>query len=102
MTASLGRISMRVKDPVPGRKASEGEESEMATCDVCGNDYPKAFRIIQADGTAATFDSFECAIHRIAPRCSHCGCSIIGHGVEADGAMYCCSHCARHATSSST
>jgi hypothetical protein len=40
----------------------------MATCEVCGNDYDKAFSITQADGTTATFDSFECAIHRDAPR----------------------------------
>lgn len=72
----------------------------MATCEVCGNDYDKAFSITQADGTTATFDSFECAIHRVAPRCAHCGCAIIGHGEEADGQMYCCAHCARHATDS--
>jgi hypothetical protein len=35
----------------------------MAICDVCGNDYDKAFRITQA-GKTLTFDSFECAIHR--------------------------------------
>jgi hypothetical protein len=39
----------------------------MATCDVCGNDYDKAFRITQA-GKTMTFDSFECAIHAMAPR----------------------------------
>ncbi len=33
----------------------------MARCDVCGNDYDKAFRVSQ--GTKImTFDSFECAI----------------------------------------
>jgi hypothetical protein len=69
----------------------------MATCEVCGNDYDKAFRITQADGTTSTFDSFECAIHQVAPRCAHCGCAIIGHGEEANGEMYCCAHCARHA-----
>ncbi len=40
------------------------------------------------------FDSFECAIHALAPRCAHCGCAIIGHGVEAQGAIFCCAHCA--------
>lgn len=66
----------------------------MARCDVCGNDYDKALRI-EAAGGAGTFDCFECAIHALAPRCAHCGCAIIGHGVEADGSMYCCAHCAR-------
>ena len=43
-----------------------------------------------------TFDSFECAIHAMAPRCAHCECRVVGHGVEAKGKMYCCAHCARH------
>jgi hypothetical protein len=25
------------------------------------------------------------------------GCRILGHGVQADGKIYCCAHCARHA-----
>lgn len=69
----------------------------MATCDVCGNDYDKAFRVRAADGTESTFDSFECAIHQLAPTCVHCGCRIIGHGVEADGRIFCCAHCANEA-----
>lgn len=67
----------------------------MARCDVCGNEYDKAFTITSADGTSRTFDSFECAIHAVAPTCAHCGCKVIGHGVEADGKIYCCAHCAR-------
>jgi hypothetical protein len=66
----------------------------MATCTVCGNDYDKAFRVHAADGREYTFDSFECAIQELAPTCAHCGCRIIGHGVEADGRMFCCAHCA--------
>jgi hypothetical protein len=31
----------------------------------------------------------------LAPVCPHCGCRVIGHGVEHDGAIYCCVHCAR-------
>src|SRR5262245_21808324 len=62
-------------------------------CDVCGNDYDKAFQIIRG-GETGTFDSFECAVHAMAPKCKHCGCMIIGHGLEARGAMYCCANCA--------
>jgi hypothetical protein len=40
------------------------------------------------------FDSFECAIHALAPGCEHCGCRVIGHGVEANGKFYCCASCA--------
>ena len=65
----------------------------MAQCEMCGNEYHKAFHIVM-DGKSHTFDSFECAIHALAPKCDHCGCRIIGHGVEADGRMFCCSHCA--------
>jgi hypothetical protein len=65
-------------------------------CDTCGNDYADAFQILMG-GNTYTFDSFECAIHKLAPLCAHCGCRIIGHGEERDGKIYCCSHCLRHA-----
>jgi len=65
----------------------------MARCDVCGNDYPKSFEVT-IQGDRHTFDSFECAIHMLAPTCDHCGCKIIGHGNEAGGKYYCCAHCA--------
>ncbi|MEO8293958.1 MAG: hypothetical protein ABI613_00490 [Gemmatimonadota bacterium] len=66
----------------------------MPKCYHCGNDYDKAFSITMSDGESYTFDSFECAIHAVAPRCAHCECRIIGHGVEHDGTFYCCAHCA--------
>jgi hypothetical protein len=65
----------------------------MATCEVCGNDYDKSFEVTRG-GESHTFDSFECAIHAMAPTCDHCDCRIIGHGVEADGRIFCCVHCA--------
>jgi Rieske Fe-S protein len=67
----------------------------MAVCDMCGNDYDKAFTVTTADGERHTYDSFECAIHQLAPTCSHCGCRIIGHGLEDDGTFFCCAHCAQ-------
>lgn len=66
----------------------------MSRCDVCGNEYDKAFTITEGS-RKGTYDSFECAIHGFAPRCVHCNCTIIGHGVEADGKFFCCAHCAR-------
>jgi len=69
----------------------------MARCEVCGNDYDKAFRVETSDGRQHTFDSFECAIHALAPRCEHCECRVIGHGIEKEGTFYCCAHCAEHA-----
>ncbi|HEY8147995.1 MAG TPA: hypothetical protein VIK51_03630 [Vicinamibacteria bacterium] len=65
----------------------------MARCSVCGNDYDKAFSVTLG-GQTRTFDSFECAIHALAPTCAHCKCKIIGHGAEKDGTFYCCAHCA--------
>ena len=67
----------------------------MAQCETCGNDYDKAFEVIMAN-VSHTFDSFECAVQALAPICRHCGCKIIGHGIEANGDMYCCVHCASH------
>lgn len=68
----------------------------MGVCEVCGNNYDKSFEVIAA-GEQHTFDSFECAIHRMAPICEHCGCRVIGHGTEVDGHFYCCANCARQA-----
>ena len=67
----------------------------MPICDVCGNDYDKAMEVKVAGSSPRTFDSFECAIHALAPTCEHCGCKIVGHGVEAGDAIYCCADCAR-------
>jgi hypothetical protein len=68
----------------------------MSTCEVCGNEYDKAFTVTK-DGAEHTFDSFECAIHALAPACAHCGCRIVGHGVEKGDVVYCCASCAKHA-----
>jgi hypothetical protein len=66
----------------------------MARCEVCGNDYDKSFEVT-AKGQRHTFDSFECAIHALAPTCAHCGCKVIGHGVEGDSRIFCCARCAK-------
>ena len=68
----------------------------MAKCEVCGNDYDLAFQVVTA-GVTHTFDSFECAIHKLAPICAHCGCKIVGHGMEKAGSFYCCANCATQA-----
>jgi hypothetical protein len=67
----------------------------MAKCDTCGNEYDKTFVVTVRD-KSYTFDSFECAIHKLAPTCEHCRCRIIGHGVESQGHLFCCVHCANH------
>ncbi|KAI5912062.1 hypothetical protein PA01_19605 (plasmid) [Azoarcus sp. PA01] len=47
--------------------------------------------------TRGDSDSFECAIHACAPACAHCGCKIVGHGVEGGGKYFCCVNCAKNA-----
>ena len=66
----------------------------MARCETCGNDYDKAFQVVKG-GESHTFDSFECAIHALAPVCASCGIRIVGHGLEKAGRVYCCAHCAQ-------
>ena len=65
--------------------------SSSVRCEMWGNDYDKVCQITAA-GQSHLFDSFECAIQIVAPSCVHCGCRIIGHDVEVDGAMFCCAH----------
>jgi hypothetical protein len=81
------------------------EAEKLLKCDTCGNDYDKAFTVSMPDLAGSmntnskktgTFDSFECAIHAFAPKCAHCGCRIVGHGVEDNGTMFCCASCAKH------
>ena len=77
--------------------AENPQEVAVAKCETCGNDYDKAF-VVEAAGVRHTFDSFECAIQKMAPICEHCKCRIIGHGIEVKGQWFCCAHCAREST----
>lgn len=70
----------------------------MAYCDTCGNEWSPIMRV-QIGERQMQFDCFECAITALAPRCSNCGCIVVGHGVTPQGHSAhetCCSeHCAR-------
>jgi hypothetical protein len=68
----------------------------MGLCEICGNDYDKTMQVT-VGGETHVFDSFECAIHALAPTCARCGCKIVGHGIESGEAFYCCAHCAHAA-----
>ena len=68
----------------------------MAQCETCGNEYDGSFDVIM-NGRKHTFDSFECAIHALAPTCKNCGIRVVGHGLQAGDDIYCCDHCAEHA-----
>ena len=66
----------------------------MSRCEICGNEYRKMLEI-RYQGRVGNFDSFECAIHGMAPTCEHCGCRVIGHGVELGERIFCCANCAQ-------
>ncbi|QIL89514.1 hypothetical protein GNX18_06900 [Microbulbifer sp. SH-1] len=68
----------------------------MNQCETCGNQYDKTMEITIGN-ESHTFDSFECAIQALAPRCDQCNTRILGHGTEAGGKFYCCAHCAARA-----
>ncbi len=70
------------------------------SCEVCGNTYDKTFDVTMG-GAKHTFDSFECAIQALAPKCGACQTRIVGHGVEEAGLIYCCASCAKKKGTSS-
>jgi hypothetical protein len=86
---AIGSADGTTVQPLPETAAGTRDH----VCEHCGNEYDKAFKVV-VGGTAHVFDSFECAIHMLAPRCAHCQCTIIGHGVESGGRYFCCVHCA--------
>jgi hypothetical protein len=66
----------------------------MARGEPCGHHYGKACAIALA-GHLPAFDNVACAMQALAPRREHCGCRIIGRGVEADGPIDGYAHGAR-------
>jgi len=81
---------------IPQQPSRSGEALEMNSCEVCGNRYDKTFTVTTATGEEHIFDSFECAIHALAPACAHCDCRVIGHGIENGENIFCCANCAKH------
>lgn len=73
--------------------------SANVACATCGNTYDEPI-VVEVRGERLLFDCFECAIHRLAPTCSACGCRVIGHGVQVDDTIYCCASCARRSRDS--
>jgi hypothetical protein len=66
----------------------------MHRCDNCGNAYKNPFKLT-LKAQDYFFDSFECAIQKLAPHCLNCDTRIIGHGLESGGEIFCCAGCAR-------
>jgi hypothetical protein len=92
---AAGEANMSLVSAAPDTKDTKKDTKKdpLARCEVCGNDCESPMEI-RLRGRVAIFDCFECAIHLLALACARCRCRIIGHGVEAAGSIYCCSHCA--------
>ena len=72
-----------------------------ARCETCGNEYDKAIEVVIA-GQPHTFDSLECAVEALAPRCAHCNVRVIDHSdLGAAVAHYCYAHSPGEVSSSS-
>ena len=63
------------------------------SCEVCGNDQGKCFEV-RLGGDRHVFDSFECEMCALTPRCGHCGCELVGHGIVLENTIYCSYQCA--------
>ena len=63
-----------------------------ARCETCGNEYDESIEVVVA-GQPHTFDSLECAIEALAPRCAHCNVKVIDHSGFGPGLPhYCYAH----------
>ena len=78
--ALVCKPAYRIPTPLSNRK--ERQRWPSARCVATSTTSPSRF---MPKERTHIFDSFECAIHALAPTCAHCSCRVIGHGVEADG-----------------
>jgi hypothetical protein len=67
-------------------------ENENEKCLNCGSSIEKDY-ILFINGAEYSFDSFECAVNFVAPRCSHCQSVIFGTGLKDAGVMFCNTTC---------
>ncbi len=63
------------------------------SCEVCGKSDEECFEV-HLGGERHVFDSFECAIRGLMPKCPLCGSLLLGSGVEAGDRAYCSYACA--------
>ena len=63
------------------------------SCEVCGKDQERCFEV-HLGGERHVFDSFECAIRGLMPKCSSCGSMLLGPGLLFENMHYCSYSCA--------
>ena len=73
--------------------SKDKNRQELTSCEVCGNDQTQCFEV-RLGGERHVFDSFECAMRAFSPRCGHCGCKLLGHGIVLGDTLYCSHQCA--------
>ena len=65
-----------------------------ARCVNCGVNIEKDY-ILFINGSEFTFDSFECAINFVAPRCLNCNTIVMGRGVQMGNDIFCSKECSK-------
>ncbi len=63
------------------------------SCEVCGKSEDKCFEV-HLGGERHVFDSFECAIRGLMPKCPLCGNLLLGAAVQVGSLTYCSYACA--------
>jgi hypothetical protein len=74
----------------------------MAICETCGKDSRDAFQVSMGGGTAHIFDTCECAIKALAPKCAQCGGRIAGESAHPNATVFCSAKCAASAAESTS
>jgi hypothetical protein len=62
-------------------------------CEVCGNHGNECFEVYLGK-EKHVFDSFDCAMNGMLPKCIYCRCQIIGPGVQLNDVLFCSFECA--------
>jgi hypothetical protein len=63
-------------------------------CENCGSNIEKDY-ILFINGAEFVFDSFECAVNFVAPRCAHCNTVIMGKGIQSGEQVFCSTNCSK-------
>ena len=65
-----------------------------ARCVNCGSNIEKDY-ILFVNGAEFVFDSFECAVNFVAPRCSACNSIIMGKVIHRADEIFCSANCSK-------
>lgn len=63
-----------------------------ARCEKCGLNIEKDY-ILFINGKEFTFDSYDCAVNFVAPRCAHCNSIIAHREIKHREEAYCSQYC---------